>query len=95
MEGRPHGLRPAATILDLGIELARRIPEQAERALTASVIPHARRHDSAWANDAHHFAQPLSGICHEVNDELRENSVECLVREGSCSADPSRTSTPG
>ena len=68
-------------ILDLGIEFARRIPEQAERALTASVIPHACRHDTAWANDAHHFAQPLSGICHEVNDELRENSVECLVRE--------------
>jgi hypothetical protein len=66
-------------ILDLGIEFARRIPEQAERALTTSVIPHARRHDTAWVNDAHHFTQPLSGICHEVNDELRENSVERLV----------------
>ncbi len=66
-------------ILDLGIELARRIPEQAERALTTSVIPHARRHDTAWVNDAHHFTQPLSGICHKVNDELCENSVERLV----------------
>ncbi len=44
-------------ILDLGVEFARRIPEQAERALTTSVIPHACRHDTAWANDAHHFAQ--------------------------------------
>ena len=68
-------------ILDLGIEFARRIPEQAERALTTSVIPHACRHDTARANDAHHFTQPLSGICHEVNDELRESTVECLVRE--------------
>ncbi len=68
-------------ILDLGIESARRVPEQAERAPTASVIPHACRHDTAWADDAHHFAQPLSRICHEVNDELCENSVECLVRE--------------
>ena len=68
-------------ILDLGIELARHIPEQTERGLTASVIPHARRHDTAWAHDAHHFAQPLPGICHEVNDELRENSVERLVRK--------------
>ena len=68
-------------ILDLGIELARRIPEQAERGLTASVIPHARRHDTAWPNDAHHFAQPLPRICHEVNYELRENSIERLVRK--------------
>ncbi len=68
-------------ILDLGVEFARRVPEQAERALTASVIPHACRHDTTWANDAHHFAQPLAGICHEVNDELREHSVESLVRE--------------
>jgi hypothetical protein len=68
-------------ILDLGIEFARRIPEQAERPLTTSVIPHACRHDTAWANHAHHFTQPLCGICHEVNDELRESSVECLVRE--------------
>ena len=68
-------------ILDLGIEFLCRIPEEAERALAASVIPHACCHDTAWASDAHHFAQPLSGICHEVNDELRENSVECLVRE--------------
>ena len=68
-------------ILDLGIEFARRIPEQAERALTASVIPHACRHDTAWASDAHHFTEPLCGIFHEVNDELRENSVECLVRK--------------
>ena len=68
-------------ILDLGIEFARRIPEQAERALTASVIPHACRHDAAWTNDAYHFAQPICGICHEVNDELRESCVECLVRE--------------
>ncbi|HME03685.1 MAG TPA: hypothetical protein VKG38_11740 [Solirubrobacteraceae bacterium] len=68
-------------ILDLGIEFARRIPEQAERAQAASVIPHACRHDAPWTNDAHHFAQPLCWVCHEVNDELRENSVECLVSE--------------
>ena len=68
-------------ILDLGIEFARRIPEQAERTLTAGVIPHACRHDTAWASDAHHFTEPLCGIFHEVNDELRENSVECLVRK--------------
>ena len=68
-------------ILDLGIELARHIPEQTERGLTAGVIPYARRNDTAWANDAHHFAQPLPGICHEVNDQLRESSVEGLVRK--------------
>jgi hypothetical protein len=68
-------------VLDRGIEFARSIPEQAERAQTTSVIPHACGHHTAWANDARHFLQPLFGICHEVNDELRESSVECLVRE--------------
>lgn len=66
-------------IPDLGVEFARRIPEQAERPLTAGVIPHACRHDTARAGDARHFTEPLCGVFHEVNDELRENTVECLV----------------
>lgn len=58
-------------IVNLRVEFARHIPEQAERALSASVILDARRHDTAPASDADHLTEPLCGIFHEVNDELR------------------------
>ncbi len=83
---QPHkvartGTRKLRLILDFGIELACGVPKQAERALTASVIPDARRHDTAPPSDARHFADSHDGVCHKVNNELREGAVERLARE--------------
>ena len=79
--------------LDGGIELAGRLPEEAERPLVAGVIPHARRYDAVLARHARHLAKSFDGICHEVNDQLGQGGVECssferqLLRRGAVHAD--------
>src|SRR4051794_17900326 len=42
---------------DAGLELARRLPEQAEGPVAAAVIPDTRRDNPASAGDARHLAQ--------------------------------------
>ena len=71
--------REPRLILDTGIELPRSLPKEAERPLTAGVIPDARRHDATVARDPRHLAKSLDGLCHEVNDELGQGRVEGLI----------------
>ncbi len=86
--------RKLRLILDVRIQLPRRLPKQAERPLAASVIPNAGRHDTVLTHHARHFAKPPDGICHEVNDELCQRRVERLIskrellRRGASHADP-------
>ena len=68
--------RELRLILDTGIKLPRSLPEQAERPLTAGVIPNAGCHDAWVARDPRHLAESLDGLCHEVNDELGQGRVE-------------------
>ena len=80
---RSPSARPARrdSSVDLGVELARRLPERAERALPAGVIPDACCDAPAFARHARHLAQPRDGIGHEVDDELGQGGVERPVRE--------------
>ena len=68
-------------ILDAGIELLRRLPEQAERPLAAGMIPHAGGPHTICARHARHLAQSRDRVCHEVNDELRQGSIEHVIPE--------------
>jgi hypothetical protein len=74
----------------LGVELARCMPEHADRTSAASVVPDARRHDTALPSHTHHLLHPHCGVLHEKDDELRQGRVEHRVLErqllGGCSA---------
>ena len=63
------------------IDIAGGVPEGAQKRHLARVIPHARSHDAPWAGDASHLPYPSFGVAHEVDDELRERSVEGVVRK--------------
>ncbi len=63
------------------VELSRGVPEARERARAGRVIPDARRDDAAPTGDAPHLRDPLRGIGHEVDDELRQRRAECAVVE--------------
>ena len=73
------GTRKLRLILDVGIKLARRIPKQAERPLSAGVIPNARRHHTMLARHASHLTKSHDGVCHEVDDELCQDGIERLI----------------
>ena len=62
--------------LEVGVELARRSPERADRPPAAGMIPDAGRDDPLPPRHAGHLAQARDRICHEVNDELGEGRVE-------------------
>ena len=79
--GGPHARRRAATRPPRADRARAPPPRSAQRALTARVIPDARRHDAALARHARHLAQPCHGVCHEVNDELGEGGVEGVALE--------------
>lgn len=80
-EVAPAGTRQLRLVFDARIELARRCPEEAERPLSASVVPHASCDDAVWLRHTGHLAQSDDGISHEVNDELRECSIEQPILE--------------
>ena len=88
------GTRELRLILDVGIELARRIPEQAERPAASRVIPHACSHEPTRARHARHLPKSCDGVRHEVNDELCQRGVELVIAErhllgrGALHADP-------
>ena len=63
-------------VLDIGIDLVDRVPVDAQRALATRVIPHRRRDDAAGARDTCHLANARDRIGHEVDDELRQRSIE-------------------
>jgi hypothetical protein len=73
------GTRKLRLILHAGIKLARRLPEQAERPLAASVIPNARCHDTMLTRSARHLTKSHDGVCHKVNDELCQGGVKGLI----------------
>ena len=73
--------RKLRLVLGVRIELARRLPERAERTLSTAVVPDARRHDTALARHASHLPKARDGVGHEVDDELRQGGVECTVVE--------------
>jgi len=50
------------------VQLARRPPEQGQRAAAARVIPHAGRDRPARTGDPAHLAQARHRIGHEMND---------------------------
>ena len=59
----------------------RRLPERAERASAAGVIPDARGDHAAGARHAAHLRQSRDWVGHEMNDELGECCVELVIRE--------------
>src|SRR5205807_10063990 len=61
------------------IECPCRIPEQTQRALAAGVIPDTRGDRATRAGDPGHLAKPRDGVGHEMDDELRQRSVEHLI----------------
>ena len=73
--------REVRLVHDVGIVLARGVPEEAERSLATGVIPDARRQDAVLAGDAGHFAEPGDWIRHEVDDELGQSRVELAIAE--------------
>ena len=73
--------REVRFVLGAGIDLASGLPEQAERAALAGVVPDARGDDAAAPDDARHLGQPGDRIRHEMDDELGEGRVERPVRE--------------
>ncbi len=75
------GARELRLVVNRGVELTSRLPEHAERALTAGVIPDARGHDTIPPGHARHLGQSSDRIGHEVDDELCEGCIERLVRE--------------
>ena len=58
-----------------------RVPQQAQRPLAATVIPDARGDCAARSCHPRHLPHALGRIGHEVHDELREGSVERVIRE--------------
>ena len=73
--------RQVRFILRVAIDLAGGLPEQAEWAVPAGVVPDARCNDAVAAHDARHLGQPRHRIRHEMDDELREGRVERAVCE--------------
>jgi hypothetical protein len=73
------GTRELRLILDVAIELERRLPKRAERPLAAGVIPATRCDDAVLARPARHLAKTSDQVRHEVNDELRQGGVERVV----------------
>ena len=68
-------------VVDARIELPRRLPEEAQRALPAGVIPDAGRHHATPMRDAGHLGEPGKGVGHEMHRELGEDGVEHPIRE--------------
>ncbi len=73
--------RELRLVLDGWIELVHSLPVHVQRPMAAAVIPHRRCNDASVARDARHLTQPSHGICHEVDDELRERGVELPLGE--------------
>ena len=67
--------------LDIGVELPRSLPEEAERS-TARATAHA-----STPPPPRHAAMTIlhDGICHELDDQLREGGIN-VGSEWSCSA---------
>ncbi len=78
----PVGTGQLRLVFDIRIELARRCPEEAERTTSASVVPYASCYDAARLGHTRHLAQPHDGISHEVNDKLRQRSIEQPILKG-------------
>ena len=74
---------------DLGVELARCIPEHADRTSAAGVVPDGRRHDTPLPSHTHHLRHSQRGVLHEKDDQLRQGRVEHRIPErqllGGCS----------
>jgi hypothetical protein len=49
--------------------------------VAAAVVPHARGDHAIGTRHAFHLAQTRNGVGHEVDDELRQRSVEDVVRK--------------
>lgn len=75
-EVAPAGTGQLRLVFDVRIELARRRPEKTERSPPTSVVPDASCDDAARLGHTGHLAQPHDGISHEVNDKLRQCSIE-------------------
>ena len=58
-----------------------RAPEHAERAPATGVIPDRRGDDTPRPRHPSHLAEARHRVRHEVDDELGERRVECLVGE--------------
>ena len=72
-------------IRSLGIEVAHRLPESRQGAISAwSLIPDARRDDTARLGHPRHLRDALCRVRHEMHDELGERQVEAVVRERQC-----------
>ena len=67
--------------LDRRIEGPGRVPQGLRGPCTTAVIPDARDNRAARPGDASHLPHAGCRVGHEVDDELRESSIERVVRE--------------
>jgi hypothetical protein len=74
----------------IGVEFVHGIPERRQGRLPARVVPYARCDHPTLTCDPRHLGQAAYRIVHEVNDELRQGSVELTIgkrqRFGGCDA---------
>lgn len=63
-------------VLDLRIELVRCFPEDPQRSLPTSMVPHTGSHGSPRPGDSQHLSEPRDRVRHEVNHQLRQRRVE-------------------
>ncbi len=81
----PPGTGQPRLVLDVWIELVRCLPKETEWPPSASMVPNAGCHDSLRARHTRHLAEPSDGIGHEVDDKLRQCSIEqTLERQFLC-----------
>jgi hypothetical protein len=67
-------------VLNVTVELPRRVPEQAQWSVAAGVVSDTSGNSSSRSRHARHLAHPIG---HEMNDELRQRDIEhpILVRQ--------------
>ena len=74
--------RQPGLVDDVGVELARDVPADAERTAAAVVVPDARGDDATRSGDPRHLPQPADRVAHEVDDQLGQGGVVRVVGEG-------------
>jgi hypothetical protein len=76
------GARPTGLVVHGWVQFPRRLPERADRAALAAVVPHAGGHRPARRGHPAHLAQARHRVGHEVDHELGQGDVEAAVGEG-------------
>jgi len=75
------GTRQPRFVVNARVELPRGLPEETEGALVAGMIPDGRDDDAVTPGHPPHLGKTSDRIRHEMDHELGQGGVECIVRE--------------